>query len=351
MSNLNEEQRRELIVQYKVLHPQASRYSVAQYFKQLGISESTVYRTLKKFDEEGDVEREKGSGRVPSAMTSQKEKKLVGDALGEKTFSQRDLAKKYDISQPYVNKILKRNHVKAFKKEKIPFSTEKQKETQMTRIGRLYRSFFAQREAPAVIMDDESYFPLSNSNLPGNSFYYATSRGDASDSVKYAPKKKFEEKIMVWLAISPSGISAPYIVPSRMAVTKEIYVKECIQKRLLPFIQENHNDGKYIFWPDLASSHYAKLTVDTMNEMGINFVAKELNPPCVPQMRPVEDFWGILKTEVYRGNWRAKNLDQLKNRIRYCLNKIDKGQITSMMEDVKKLLRKAKDDGPSSCYH
>ena len=27
------------------------------------------------------------------------------------------------------------------------------------------------------------------------------------------------------------------------------------------------------------------------------------NPPNVPQLRPKEDFWGVMKQEVYRGGW------------------------------------------------
>ena len=29
------------------------------------------------------------------------------------------------------------------------------------------------------------------------------------------------------------------------------------------------------------------------------------NPPNVPQLRPIEDFWGVMKQEGYRGGWVA----------------------------------------------
>ena len=45
--------------------------------------------------------------------------------------------------------------------------------------------------------------------------------------------------------------------PSGMAINQEVYLNECIEKRLVPFVQEHYKNGKYVFWPDLASSHYA----------------------------------------------------------------------------------------------
>jgi len=77
-----------------------------------------------------------------------------------------------------------------------------------------------------------------------------------------------------------------------------------------------------VFWPDLASSHYAKSVVNYLNEEKVNFVQKFENPPNIPEARPIEDFWGIIKGEVYKNNWQAENLDQLQNRIKFCLKKL-----------------------------
>ena len=37
------------------------------------------------------------------------------------------------------------------------------------------------------------------------------------------------------------------------------HILECLQKRLLSLIK-SHDNGP-VFWPDLASSHYGKLTI------------------------------------------------------------------------------------------
>ena len=44
-------------------------------------------------------------------------------------------------------------------------------------------------------------------------------------------------------------------------------------------------------------------------------MAKEDNPTETPQVRPIEDFFGVLATHVYQGDWVAKDTEALKRRI------------------------------------
>ena len=100
-------------------------------------------------------------------------------------------------------------------------------------------------------------------------------------------------------------------------MNQEIYLNEFIKKKTIPFIEKHHSNGKYIFWPDLTTSHYAKTVVDYMDE-NVNFMKKEDNPANLPKICLIEDFWGILKGKVYMHNYQAKNLNQLHNRIMLC---------------------------------
>ncbi len=65
------------------------------------------------------------------------------------------------------------------------------------------------------IMDDESFFTLSNTTLAGNDRYYTDDRDECPDQVKYKYAAKFEQKVLVWLAISPKSLSDLYFVPSK----------------------------------------------------------------------------------------------------------------------------------------
>jgi len=131
------------------------------------------------------------------------------------------------------------------------------------------------------------------------------------------------------------GISVPYIVGSGNAINQFVYRDECLSARLLPFINKYHSDKNFIFWPDLASSHYAETSLDFMIENSIDHVDKMDNPANLPEARPIEDFWSILKGKVYEDGWEATTLHQLRLRILKCLREISPASIQALMEGVK----------------
>ena len=96
--------------------------------------------------------------------------------------------------------------------------------------------------------------------------------------------------------MSPRGISEPFIMASGNAVDQFVYRDSCLAPRLLPFIKTNHSDGNYIFWPD------AEHSLDFLCENLIHHADKIDNPANLPEVRPIEDFWSILKAKVYENN-------------------------------------------------
>ena len=102
-------------------------------------------------------------------------------------------------------------------------------------------------------------------------------------------------------------------MPSRRNLNGDIYRQKGILCRLVQFQQlQYHEDGDYVFWPDLALSHYAKDTVAVLRNKNINFVRNEYNPLNVQKLWPIETYWGISKSKVYDRGWTAKTEHQLK---------------------------------------
>ena len=200
--------------------------------------------------------------------------------------------------------------------------------------GRLCRKFYG----CDFIIDDESFshsdFTFSHSDKNLNVGYWSSNPKAVSCGVKYKSKAKFEKKMLVWLTVSSRGISTPYFVPSGLAVKQNVYLKECIIKRLMPFIKKNHPEGNFVFWPDLASANYAKSVTNYLISKSITFVQKADNPPAVPELRLVENFWSILKGMVYKNNRQATSVDELKQRIKYCLKKVDVDAVQNMCGGV-----------------
>ena len=59
--------------------------------------------------------------------------------------------------------------------------------------------------------------------------------------------QKLKPKLLVYIVISPRGVSVPFIQPSGYAVNQFIYRDNCLASSLLPFIKKYHPDGNYIF--------------------------------------------------------------------------------------------------------
>jgi hypothetical protein len=80
------------------------------------------------------------------------------------------------------------------------------------------------------------------------------------------------------------------IWPLKTLPSVQKFILKSVGKRLMPFMKKYHEDGRYVFWPDLETAHYAKNTIATLNKFGIKFVERAHNPPNAPQLRPIEKF-------------------------------------------------------------
>ena len=247
MKELSLKQRKELIVNfYEVHRHEGVAYTVKHFLKQ-GVARSTSYKILKSFQERNTTERKAGSGRKAKKLTPQKTKRLVKAATNKNGVSQAKLARKFGIHKSYVQKVLKREGCKCYKKQKVPEWSEEKETRQKRRCRKLSRTEMKPSSSVKVVIDDESYFPFGHCEMPGNDRFYAKNKSEVSPNVRYSQKKKFEPKLLVCLAISEEGHSDPFFVPSRGNVNVNVYRKECILRRLVPFLQQYHADGDYVF--------------------------------------------------------------------------------------------------------
>lgn len=349
MNRFSEVQRRELIEILYQKYEDQPKSVIVKKLEELNIPRRTSYRVLAKLQKGASVERKSGSGRRRLKMPETKRQRMVRKAVDRVGVSTRQMASKFGISQSYVVKIMQEEGVKHYKRQKAPHMSNEQETRAKSNCRKLSKTFSQRNDDFAIVMDDESYFTLHHDSIPGNDGYFTFNRSSTPVTVKFHFKKKFESKIMVWLAISTEGISEPFFCPRRGSLDGEMYRKECIKKRLLPFLQEKHGDGNYVFWPDLASAHYAKETQELMKSLDINFVPRESNPPNVPQLRPIENFGGQLKAAVYANGWAANSERALKQRIKKCIRDFDIRPVKDELKNVPKKIRKASRFGLRSC--
>ncbi|XP_065658682.1 uncharacterized protein LOC136083205 [Hydra vulgaris] len=228
---------------------------------------------------------------------------------------------KFGVNQSTIGRQLKKMNIKYRKREKIPKYTIEQQIRPKKRSRKLVNQLYNKKSL--LVIDDEKYFCFARDNMPGNSGYYTNNKKTCPESVLFIGKEKFPKKLLMWKAISDRCMSVVLVRTSKaVAINSSIYINECLEKRLLPFIHKYHGDFNYLFWPDLASSHYSKDSLNWMDQ-NVYYVDKESNPPNVPQARSIENFWGHLAQKVYEGDWQASTEQVLIDRIKLNLQEID----------------------------
>jgi hypothetical protein len=330
-------------------NPTAKKSKIVNYFKQIGYARKTVYNVIDKLAATQSLQDRKRTGRK-SNWTSARTKKLDRLTNNQKGVSTRKLARIFEVSQTNIVEQLAKMGLKHHKRQKIPNydqQTPEKTKRYLKRVKKCSKELANQIDLSnfKVVMDDEKYFRFSGDRMPGNDGYYTRDKNTCPDDVRFIGEDKFPKQMLVWIAISEDGASKPVIRPVRAeAINQNIYINECLSKRLLPFIRNNYPRNNYIFWPDLASSHYAKATVAWMST-NVNFVDKEINPPKVPQARPIENFWGCLAQKVYEGGWVARNQTELAMRIEQKIKTFDQPFFQRLMEGVTEKLRNIANKG------
>ena len=126
----------------------------------------------------------------------------------------------------------------SFKAQKVPNRCKAQQKSARTRGRKLYDNFISKNFC--IIEDNETYIKYDHQQIPGAVYYIAKYRGKTDHKFKYTKHDKFAKKALTWQAICSCGEkSAPYI--SQSTLSGQIYVKECLQKRLLPLIKSHNN--------------------------------------------------------------------------------------------------------------
>ena len=260
---------------------------------------------------------------------------------GKVSPSLRSLAAKFGHHHSVIKRILQEMNLVRKARTQKPKVSPAQAERQVERLARaLDPRIGSLRHQPGhfIVMDDETYLGLSRHSTAG--YYYQGSKV-VPESVKYKQKQKFEPKLMCWAAISAKGISHLVVFEEKTFMDTSY---------LTLFLEEHHSDGKFIFWPDLAPSHYAAATLAKLDELGIPFVPKNENPPAAPEIRPIERFRAHLKAKVYLDGWEAQNLDQLEQQIRKELKTFGGPYFKRLFQNLDAKLKQANEEGLSSFH-
>ena len=101
------------------------------------------------------------------------------------------------------------------------------------------------------------------------------------------------------------------------------------------------------------SGFYQFCKKKTRENVAVNFLQFIMDgdgkkPPNAPQIRPIENYWGILKKKVYEGNWMAQTRDHLIRRIKMKQKEINQDIVIKMFDNLKGRVHVANQNGLQS---
>ena len=300
----------------------------------------TIYRIIDRFEERGGIEFRPIPGEPRKVRTHRKIEQVRREIDKNPKVSDRKQAVKLGISTRTFGRIKQELGIKSFVREKAPKYVKDQEERCRRGARAIYNEML---RGKIVVMDDETYVPVDPEEIPGRKFYKCKSRKEVSDEIRFESHTKFPKKYLVWQAIDSDGnVSEPYI--GEGTITASVYI-EILKNYLIPFIDKYHSRNSVLFWPDLAPAHYAKDTQAFYRAENLNFVAREINPPNLPQGRPIELFWAICKSRYSERPQPAISIQSFKIIWRNLAKKVADESGQNLMISLKSKLRSISREG------
>ena len=268
--------------------------------KQLAVSRPTVYSVSRS----KMVDRREGSGR--KAKLDPDEMQRVAQANPLK--SMRAHAKDLGVSERTIRRTVKKAGGKSLVRVERPLLTSAMKQTHLLRCKALLNNLKKARANRIIIFSDEKTWTVDPVRNRQNDRYL--SFGDVNESVRTLSTTKHPASVMSLGFVASDGKAPPLVwFPVGYRLTGADYVK-ALEENLLPWVQANYPDGNVVFQQDGAPAHTSNKAQKWLAD-NISFWAKNLWPPYSPDANPLDyTFWVHVASKAC--TVRHKNINALK---------------------------------------
>lgn len=268
-------------------------WSQEKIAKSVKCNQSTVSRILDKHRSKKKVEDLPRSGRKPLLDVTNTNNNPITNAIKNRKYSNKDIRNQIEedysirISCDTVERLRRRLGFRPVHFRLRPKLTKEQEEKRM-----LYCLDNLDEDWMNIIFTDESWFSLGKNNQ--------VIWKRPHDPPIELPTTKHPSKVMVWAGIWWEGKTDLCILDQRVDSAKyqSVLMKYVVRKHL------NEDDKELL--QDGAPAHVSRATLEFCDEMDITI---RQNPPCSPELNPIEKLWNWMKEEVNKIN--ISNIEQL----------------------------------------
>ena len=213
----------------------------------------------------------------PKIRTKDLVQKVKRDIDKRNPLSQRKIAKKHNISQKTVNRLIHEDlHAVVRKKYPVHALSDKQI-AQRYEIGRRFLEFLGGERYKKIITVDECWIYLSNTGGERRIYYEFKGTKNPESWTKYW-KKQHPIGVMVFMGVTFYGKSKLRFVKPDAKINQDYYIENLLTPLFRDDIPELFAGQKYrpLFHQDNAPAHAGKKTQAWLENSEFDYIPKEL---------------------------------------------------------------------------
>lgn len=309
--------------------------------RKLKIDKSNVRRTIRRFEELGHTGRRSGSGRKRTVRTVRNRELIRERVRRNSGISMRKIARETGISDTSVRRIAKEDlKLKPYKLQKVQLLTDDNKRVRLDRCKQLLR-----RHVPLnwerIVFSDEKLFTVEQAHNHQNDRSWCREAPGTSAIVE---RRQNPKSVMVWAGICASGKTPLIFVDEGVKINQEVYRRDILEARLLPWANAHFGQQHWTFQQDSAPAHKAKTTQEWCRVHFPDFISSQEWPPYSPDLNPMDySLWSILEAKACARP--HKSLEALKDSLRREWNQISLEVLCGAVENFRKRLKLCIDAG------
>ena len=305
---------------------------------------STLCNLIKRIDETGNIDRQKGSGRPRSARTATNIQ-AVGDLICSQedrpgtSKSPREIERETGIPRSSIRRIVKKDlRLKTFRRRQVQLLSDADIRKRLVACKQLKKRLTKQKLARTWFSDEKVFTVQTPSNTQNDRVYAnVKSKSNVSANRLLKGRKHFSQSVMVSVAVSKLGKTDLVFVQPGAKINSVYYCDNVLEQGLLLDIRRLSNDD-FLFQQDGAPAHRSRHTVAYLRSHVPEFIEPENWPPNSPDLNPVNySVWGALQQMVYRD--RISDIDHLKQVLKDCWAQLSQDTLNRAIDQLPKRLR------------
>ncbi|CAF2094995.1 unnamed protein product, partial [Rotaria magnacalcarata] len=274
-------------LQKLVLSKYESGDSATKIFRDLcgATSRRTIFNWCKMIRKTGSISMATSPGRSRTTRTKAMIQKIKNRLRRKRRVSSRKLTQELDISRTSVRRVLRNDlGLRAYKKRIVPMIRDAEN-LKRKKFANWLRTNYKKEETLKVLFSDEKMFDIDGVYNAQNDRVRAVNRGEADKKGGKKQKRKFPQKVMVWLGVCSKGVT-PLVILDKGTFDHERYIKE-----ILPVALKHGNkvfSDDWTYQQDGATPHTHNLTQEWCQQNLPQFLDKNHWPPNSPDLNPLD---------------------------------------------------------------